>query len=97
MNVPITSSVNLVGGASVFWSDKFFAENTLDPYVAQAAYSRVDGRIGIAAPDGKWALTLIGKNLTNAIILGSSQSIGIEGLGHLNPPRTIMLQAKYGF
>ena len=97
MNVPITSSVNLVGGASVFWSDKFFAENTLDPYVAQAAYSRIDARIGIAAPDGKWALTLIGKNLSNTIILGSSQSIGIEGLGHLNPPRTIMLQAKYGF
>ena len=96
INAPLSGSVNLIGGASVFNSSKFFAENTLDPFVAQRAYSRVDARIGVAASDDKWSLSLIGKNLTNEIILGSSQSIGIQGLGHLNPPRTIALQAKFG-
>ena len=97
IETPLSGSVNLIGGASVFNSSKFFAENTLDPFVAQGAYSRVDARIGVAASDDTWSLSLIGKNLTNEIILGSSQSIGIQGLGHLNPPRTIALQAKFGF
>ena len=97
INKPLTDGINLIGGASIFRSSKFFAENTLDPFVAQGAYARVDARIGIAASDDKWSLSLIGKNLTNQIILGSSQSIGIEGLGHLNPPRTVALQAKFGF
>ena len=97
VTLPVTDAIDLVGGASVFWSEKFFAENTLDPFVAQGAYSRFDARIGIASSDRNWSLTLIGKNLSDERILGSSQSIGIQGLGHLNPPRTIMLQAKYGF
>ena len=97
INQPLSDGINLIGGGSVYHSGKFFAENTLDPFVAQSSYSRIDARIGIAARDDKWSLSLIGKNLTNEIILGSSQSIGIQGLGHLNPPRTIALQAKFGF
>ena len=65
--------------------------------VLRLSNSRIDAHIGIAARDDKWLLCLIGKNLMNEIIDGSSQSSGIEGFGHLNPPRTIALQAMFGF
>ena len=54
VTLPVTDGIDLIGGASVFWSEKFFAENTLDPFVAQGAYSRFDARIGIAGSDSNW-------------------------------------------
>lgn len=97
VKVPVRDNVEVFGGGTWAYSDSYFAENTLDPFVAQGAYSTFDARLGVGGVDGKWSLSVIGKNLSNERILGSSQSIGIQGLGHLKAPRTVTLQFTKNF
>lgn len=97
VNFSISANLYFVGGVTVSYSDQYFADGTLDPFVAQSAFERIDARLGIEDYDQTWKLAIVGKNLTDEVILGASQSVGIEGLGHLLAPRTITLQGTYKF
>jgi iron complex outermembrane recepter protein len=47
-----------------------YANNgTDDPLLNQAAYTRLDCRLSLETPDRRWALDVIGKNLTDRIII----------------------------
>jgi outer membrane receptor protein involved in Fe transport len=40
-----------------------------DPFLKVPGYVRLDGRISVETRDGRWGADLIGKNVTNAIII----------------------------
>lgn len=67
--VPIGSTMELSLGVDVAYSDDYFVSPTLDPNLAQDAYTKVNARIGLDAVDGSWSLALIGENLTDEEIL----------------------------
>jgi iron complex outermembrane recepter protein len=67
--------------------------NNQDPYlIGTSAYVRLDARMTFSNADGRWAVDLIGKNLTNRIIitsLDSQYSVAKE------EPRNIAVQVRY--
>ena len=98
MNLPITSTLNLRGGINMGFSDDFFTESTLDPVAMQESYTRWDANIGIANVDGKWSLSLVGKNLSNEKILSNTVPVyPFSYVGYIHMPRTVTLQGRYNF
>jgi iron complex outermembrane receptor protein len=94
---PISNRMNFVAGVSLSYSDSYFTEGSLDPVGLQDSFTRIDARAGIAAPDERWSVTVIGKNLGDEAIAGYTQPFGTYYLGYLEPPRLIYLQAMVRF
>ena len=102
MTVPIFGNMNLVANLSVSLSDEHFTDGSLEPAGLQSSWTKVDARIGVEASDGRWSLTLVGRNLGNELVLSQSQSFfnntfAPTYLGYLEPPRKIFLQGRYRF
>ncbi len=77
-------------------SADYATEGTLDPDALQDDWTRVSARLGFSTPDRRWAVTLIGRNLTDQPILQSSQGFGsTHFLGYLALPRAVELQTSY--
>ena len=66
---PVGSSMMFHLGLDVYYTDKYFVAPTLDPKQTQAAYYKLNGRMGVSDADGSWDVSLIGKNLLNEQIL----------------------------
>jgi len=96
LNVPLTNSLNLVGGARVNFSDSYFTEGSIDLLGVQDAYETFDARLGLASSDGRWMVSAIGKNLGNeAVLTATTPFLGM--IGYIRPPKTITLQATVNF
>jgi outer membrane receptor protein involved in Fe transport len=50
---------------TTLFSSSFFLSATDDPTARQDSYVRLDGRLSLATQDDRWAVDLIGHNLTN--------------------------------
>jgi hypothetical protein len=50
---------------TTLFSSSFFLSATDDPTARQDSYVRLDGRLTLATQDDRWAIDLIGHNLTN--------------------------------
>lgn len=92
---PVTDSVDFNAGVTVSYSDDYFTDGALHEEAIQDAYTKIGARIGVAARNGKWSVSLIGQNLSNEITTTTSQSYGGAYLGYAAAPRTIMLQARF--
>ena len=92
---PLSDSIDFNAGLNLSYSDDYFTDGALHEAAIQDAYTKVGARIGLAASDGKWSVSLIGQNLSNEITTTTSQSYGGAYLGYAAAPRTIMLQAKF--
>lgn len=97
LRAPLFEGVDLTGGFTVAYSDDYLTEGTIDPLMTQGSYTRVDAHVGIAGRNDSWSISLIGKNLTEEEILGSSQGFGTYYLGYLEPPRTLFIRATLNF
>jgi outer membrane receptor protein involved in Fe transport len=81
-----------------FTSSYFFGTGTDDPLISQRDYTRLDGRMTLDFPDGRWAVDLLGKNLTGRVILADAfpmaTSLGsVEG--NRVEPRSVAVQVRY--
>ncbi len=65
---PIFNSLEFRLGFDVYYTDEYFVNPTLDPRQKQKAYEKVNARMGVGDQDGRWSLSLIGKNLFNEMI-----------------------------
>lgn len=97
LRAPLFAGVDLTGGFTVAYSDDYLTEGTIDPLMMQDSFTRVDAHVGIAGRNDSWSVSLIGKNLTEEEILGSSQGFGTYYLGYLEPPRTLFIRATLNF
>jgi outer membrane receptor protein involved in Fe transport len=69
--------------------------NEQDPYLlGTSGYVRLDARLTLAFPDGRWDVDLIGKNLTDRVIV---TSYGNFGPITKQEPRNIAVQFRYHF
>lgn len=94
------SRYRLRANATVFYTSRFFQQPVADPFLSQAPYAKVDGRIGVATRDDRWELAVVGKNLTNERTASFRQSIptspgSIEALA--DPLRSIGLQLSWKY
>jgi len=90
------NSFSLVGGAKVSFSGSYFTDGTFEVPGRQSGWQKIDARIGLAHEKG-YELSLIGTNLTDEKVTGASQALLGYLLGYLEPPRQVVLRAKYKF
>ena len=95
INHPITDNLAFIGGLKLAFSDSYFTDGTLEEPGRQDSWTKLDARIGVANPDAGWELTLIGTNLTDEEVLGSSQALLGYMLGYLEPPRGLALRFQW--
>ena len=98
VSYPVADSINFIADANVAFSDEYYTDGPLDPVGLQDAWAKLSARVGVAAPDNRWSLAIVGRNLTQEKVLATSQAFGASAfLGYLEPPRTVMLQGRYRF
>lgn len=62
---PITASLEFRASVSEKYNSSYNTGSDLDPRKTQGAYGILNGRIGVASPDDKWALEAWGANLAD--------------------------------
>jgi iron complex outermembrane recepter protein len=76
-----------------YFSSSFNPTN--DPYkLGTAGYVRLDARLTLTSPDSRWAFDLIGKNLTDRIIVDGASSLYFATK---EEPRNVSVQFRYHF
>jgi iron complex outermembrane recepter protein len=60
----LTSTLDLMASADLFYTSKYNASPTLDPRLVQDGYAKINARIGIGS-QGRWEVAVLGKNLTD--------------------------------
>ncbi len=58
---------------------KYNFTDTLRPDGVQPAYTKVDASVSVSGPGDRWTLALIGKNLTNELVVTSANDIPFAG------------------
>ncbi|MEX1669389.1 TonB-dependent receptor [Zhongshania guokunii] len=97
-------SLTLRANLDAIFSDEYHPSPNLDDRVKQDAFVQFNGRISISSNDGVWEVALLGKNLTDELIILYAIDTPVAKKviagttthhGFTNPPRTFALQASY--
>ncbi len=78
---PLADRLEAFVRGDVFRRSKVFTNQNLDPLEVQGAYTKLNGRIGIGAPDGKWSIETFVRNITNEITFTRA---GVPTFGAVN-------------
>jgi iron complex outermembrane recepter protein len=100
---PITQGLMLRANLDAVFTDEYYASQSIDDRVKQDAYIQYNGRIGVSSIDGDWELALLGKNLSDELVViyaadaptGKTITGATAHHAFINPPRTFALQASY--
>jgi outer membrane receptor protein involved in Fe transport len=90
-------------GLDFVFTDNYNPSSNLDPRVEQDGFIKVNGRIGIGPIDKQWELALVGKNLTDKVVVVYAADTPLSktifgATSHtafLEPPRSIAMQFTY--
>jgi outer membrane receptor protein involved in Fe transport len=91
----ITERAKAIIAPSVEFSSKYYTDGTLDQAGLQNNWAKIDARLGLAGLDGRWELSLIGKNLTNRRVLSGFQPAILYPIAFYGVPRTMSLRLAY--
>ena len=100
----ISDSLIIRANLDAIFSDEYHPSPNLDDRVKQDAFIQYNGRISLSSNDGEWEFALIGKNLTDELIVLYAIDTPVAKKviagttthhGFTNPPRTFALQGTY--
>lgn len=105
-NVAADYRFKLAGGyaltteLSTFATSRYFVPGvgTDDPDSIQPGYARLDTRLSLESPDGHWAVDVIGKNLTDRVVISflSTQPLALGStVVETEQPRNFAVQFRY--
>lgn len=80
LSVPITSSgisARFSGDAS--FTSKYNYSDALRPDAIQSGYTKFDASASIHGPGDRWSVSLIGRNLTNKLVIGAANDLPFTG------------------
>jgi outer membrane receptor protein involved in Fe transport len=97
INAPFGSNLTFLGGLDVNFSSDYLTDGTLDPLGRQSSYTKINARAGIGSADGKWRVSVIGKNLSEEKINNFTEAFLGVYRGYMQEPRTVWLQGRYSF
>ncbi len=66
---PIASNILLLAGLSMYYSDGYSVRQDFHPLGVQKSYTKWDARLGLAAADNRWDVAIIGRNLSDKMVL----------------------------
>lgn len=75
----LASDLTLRMSGDVSRTSKYNFTDTLRPDGWQPGYTKVDASVSVSGPDNRWTLALIGKNLTNELVVTSANDIPFAG------------------
>jgi iron complex outermembrane recepter protein len=96
----------LRGVLDAYYTGDYFVSTTFDPKQVQDAYVKLNARLQFGAADGRWEIALLGKNLTDELImpygadvpLANSIAVGaFSGVRFVEPGRTVAFQGTLRF
>ena len=91
----VKDNLEVFAGASVFKTDEYFSEATNALLIP--SYSLVNAYLGIRQSDGRWQLSLKGKNIADEKYIVSGIAGGGTNIRHTEPPAEYMLTVKFNF
>lgn len=99
---PVGDDLKITATAIVAFRSKFITATDYDPvYGVQDGYQKLDVRLELAQSADRWALALVGKNLTNKLTQSFSYlwplSTPATGVQFLDETRTVSLEARLRF
>jgi outer membrane receptor protein involved in Fe transport len=88
-----------------YYSSDFNVSANLDPKQVQDAYTKLNGRLSFGPADGRWDLALIGKNLTDELIMpyGADTPLAFSlfrtfsAIRSVEPGRSVAVQGTWRF
>ncbi|WP_279244850.1 TonB-dependent receptor [Candidatus Litorirhabdus singularis] len=99
--IPLGTSMELVSGVDINYSDEFYSALDLDPNTKHDDATRINARIALASTDDTWTVALIGKNLTDEKTTFWNNDVPVTDsnsyFGLPERPRSIAVQARYRF
>ena len=103
-NIPISNGWEIGLYGDLVYSSEFATAGDLDPLSVQDSYVKLNATISLAAPDNKFRLSLVAKNLTNRLTSHQANDIplavffGGKGFSNfIDPPRMLTMQAAVNF
>ena len=95
-SIALPGQLRLTTELSDIISSRYFFTSVDDPLAQQGSYARLDGRLTLETTNGRWAVDLIGKNLTDRTIalFGASAVDGSVGI-RPEEPRNLALQFRF--
>ena len=85
---------------TAYMTKSFFVASDNDPIMRQPGYTKLDARLSLRSSSNGWELALLGRNLTNKLTFNQGNDAPLGPLSYfvnMERPRTIALQARYGF
>lgn len=83
LNTPIDGllgdGTEFTGGVNLFFTSKYATSASLGPRAFQADYVTIDGRLGLNFVDGRYGVSLIGRNLANKRIYDGRNAAPLSG------------------
>ena len=77
---PVTSSgIGLRLSGDVSHTSSYNYSDALRPDAVQPAYTKLDAAIALKGPEDRWTLSLIGRNLTNKLVVTAANDIPFAG------------------
>ena len=97
LDVPLTDSGWSVRASSdVSYTSKYNFSDALRPDAVQKAYAKLDAALALSGPEERWTLSVIGRNLTNKLVVTAANDIpfaGGTGTGTAGPGVTADMSA----
>jgi outer membrane receptor protein involved in Fe transport len=97
---PLGSGLMLRMRADGVYKDEMFLDGDLDPNILQDDYFKINAYVAIGAADGRWEVSLYGRNLTDettySFMLDAPASAGIYG-AWIEEPLVWGMQFRYNF
>jgi iron complex outermembrane receptor protein len=99
---PLGDALNLTIGVLGYLRSEYTTASDASPaYGEQDDYEKIDARIEVAAADERWALALVGKNLTDEFTHNFAYLWPISppptGIQFLDETRTVALEGRLNF
>jgi iron complex outermembrane receptor protein len=79
-DMPLSNSGwSLALSSDVSYTGKYNFTDTLRPDGVQKAYTKLDASVRLNGPDARWSIALIGRNLTNKLVVTAANDIPFAG------------------
>lgn len=79
-DVPVgTSGWSVRALSDVSYTSKFNFTDALRPDSVQKGYTKIDASLALRGPDDRWSISLIGRNLTNKLVVAAANDIPFTG------------------
>ncbi len=94
---PLTSTMKLMASGTMYYSDEYFVRVDYAPNGTQDSFTKWDARLALAASDGQWELAVVGRNLSDELVIQHAYEIAGSEFQALSRGRTVWAEALYRF